>query len=118
MPRRHREGHVYFAYCQGYVSYVKIGFCTVSPQSRIAALQTGCPDRIRLIGWFDETTQRFERRVHEEFKEFRIRGEWFFYDELILEYLVNSRNNGEFIQCDDFLDRLNSFNPHSLLGQL
>ncbi len=68
-----RDGSsVYFAESVG---RVKIGW-SKKVATRIAQLQTGCPDPIRLLG----TTPGglgLERRLHEQFASARVGGEWF-----------------------------------------
>lgn len=53
---------------------VKIGITTVSPKSRMAALQTGLPMQLVLL-WFREGD--FEADLHVHFDAYRVRGEWF-----------------------------------------
>ena len=53
---------------------VKIGHTTVSPKSRMAALQTGLPTQLSLL-WSCEGD--FESDLHVHFAAYRVRGEWF-----------------------------------------
>lgn len=54
---------------------VKIGF-TNKPRRRIAELQTGLPQRLRVLHLFDGSEED-ERRLHRRFAEHRVSGEWF-----------------------------------------
>lgn len=56
---------------------VKIGKTSNTIPERLAKLQTGSPDKLRLIGiCFGPTCT--ERMLHNKFKEHRRHGEWFF----------------------------------------
>ena len=54
---------------------IKIGFAT-DLTKRIASLQTGCPDDLRLLAVVDGGRE-VERRMHNRVAGDRIRGEWF-----------------------------------------
>jgi len=60
--------------------YVKIGIAK-DIKSRIAALQTGQPVKIEFCGAIRNITieqaRRYERKLHEFFKNLRAEGEWF-----------------------------------------
>ncbi len=55
---------------------VKIGYTSGSPYVRLGALQTGSPVELALIAVHDGTMED-ERRLHEQFADSRIHGEWF-----------------------------------------
>lgn len=56
---------------------IKIGYTGASDaESRLKQLQTGCPSGLELL-CTSEGTQADERELHERFKTFRERGEWF-----------------------------------------
>ena len=63
---------IYFVQC-GY--HIKIGY-TKTLQSRLATIQTSNVHEIELLASFDGT-KAGERQLHEQFKEHRVRGEWF-----------------------------------------
>lgn len=69
------RGYIYFIAMEP-DEYVKIGFTKQHPKLRMAALQTGCPQRLRLRGYFPGTLND-ERRLHEVFAPLRAQGEWF-----------------------------------------
>jgi len=66
---------VYFARA-GDDGPIKIGYTASSPVERIAALQTGCPWRISLIGAIEGGTKE-EAWLHRRFAALKIEGEWF-----------------------------------------
>jgi hypothetical protein len=69
----HRDGSsVYFAEAG---RRVKIGWST-RVATRLAQLQTGSADPIRLLGT-EPGGRALERRLHERFASARISGEWF-----------------------------------------
>lgn len=55
---------------------IKIGFTNQNPLARLKALQTGSNLELTLLGVINGDKNR-ELRLHDRFKEFRIRGEWF-----------------------------------------
>lgn len=69
----HQTEIVYFA--KSYDGYVKIGKSD-EPERRIAQLQTGNPQPIRLIGWL-RSLSGFEVSLHRLHEEDRVSGEWF-----------------------------------------
>lgn len=67
-------GWIYFLRA-GTSGPIKIG-TSVNVDSRIATLQTGCPDELRLIARI-RGGSGVERMLHQKFDRDRIRGEWF-----------------------------------------
>ena len=55
---------------------IKIGRTLLDPSCRMAAMQTGCPIKLTLIGMVEGSKQR-EKELHRQFKRFKVRGEWF-----------------------------------------
>ena len=59
--------------------YVKIGIAKDAPL-RLSVLQTGNPEPIRLVAWFDLpgfNSYEIEREMHSWLRLFHVRGEWF-----------------------------------------
>ena len=54
----------------------KIGFTTGDPYARLAALQTGNHEELKLFATLIGT-ERLERRLHDRFAALRENGEWF-----------------------------------------
>jgi len=52
---------------------IKIGQTSKDPQTRVAALQIGSAEPLRLLGFFRSK----ESKIHEMFREHRMSGEWF-----------------------------------------
>jgi hypothetical protein len=66
---------------------VKIGYTTLKGlKRRLDNLQIGTPNNLKILGavWGD---RKIERKLHEKFVDFHIRGEWFNYTSEIDEYL-------------------------------
>jgi hypothetical protein len=55
---------------------VKIGRTIGNVHNRIAALQTGCPSKLRLV-FVLRADATLERELHARFAAQRVRGEWF-----------------------------------------
>lgn len=73
-PQKSYACYVYLLHCAG---RFKIGH-GLSVESRINAMQTGCPFPIELVQkWKSEDAPRVERLLHKRFAEFRKAGEWF-----------------------------------------
>lgn len=70
---------------------VKIG-STSDPQTRLSTLQIGSPEKLRLIGTIpchDSTEARSrESELHRLFKRVGIHGEWFDFDDELIDYLI------------------------------
>lgn len=67
--------------------YIKIGLTyQASVIPRLKNLQTGCPLELKLLA----TTQKFtEAELHQAFRDYRVRGEWFWCRDR-LESFVNN----------------------------
>ena len=75
LTARPKVGIVYFIQ-DTVTSAVKIGFCLKKPEKRLAALQTGNSNPLRLVG-HAPGSETHEGRLHGYFSRFRIQGEWF-----------------------------------------
>lgn len=86
------EASAFVYFIQGHLSKrVKIG-STNDPHSRLKTLQTGSPEKLRLIGTIpccnsSEARSR-EQELHTTFKRVGVHGEWFDYDDEIIDYLI------------------------------
>lgn len=65
---------------------IKIGFTNRSAVDRLADLQTGNPNTLRLLGELTGTAAD-ELELHYHFAEYRIRGEWFSPVEQLLSFI-------------------------------
>jgi len=93
---------------------IKIG-AAINPEERVASLQTGCPDELKLIF----TSQKYtEKELQDKFSFDRIRGEWFkpynilkFIENLKIPQLPEHRNKKCPICSFDFMHiiKLNHF---------
>jgi hypothetical protein len=76
-------GFVYFmAIGDPYITHVKVGFTRKNPYSRMRDLQTGCPFKIRMLGFVFGNLE-FEAELHDVFREERAEGEWFAFGEYV-----------------------------------
>jgi hypothetical protein len=82
--------NVYFAKSSGRVPMVKIGKAN-DPEARIAELQTGCPEKLKLIAVLKCKSRKhaefMEQQAHRTFRKYRSRGEWFHYAPEIREFI-------------------------------
>ena len=69
------DGWIYFIVCPEPLS-IKIGFTKKHPIKRLKQLQTGCPSRLVLRGWYPGSLEE-ERKLHESLSSYRLEGEWF-----------------------------------------
>lgn len=58
----------------------KIGFTGSPVHKRTSALQTGCHEELRVVGFYRWLTREDERLVHGWLHRFHVRGEWFALD--------------------------------------
>ena len=84
------DGEIYLVAAPD-ANMVKIGW-TTNLRQRMSALQTGCPERLLLIGSVPGR-QYQEREIHKLFAPLRARGEWFRYTDEIDRYFA-------YISCD------------------
>lgn len=74
--------YVYFIKASGSRAMVKIGKAN-EPEARLAELQTGCPDKLKLLASIrcksDKHAEYIEKQAHRSFRKYRSRGEWFHY---------------------------------------
>lgn len=75
MSRRDEIGNVYFLKSEE-SGRIKIGYTAGAPVDRMKALQTGTPERLRLLV-FVPGTMATEASLHDKFRGERIVGEWF-----------------------------------------
>lgn len=86
-----RVGYVYFIQVQG-GGPVKIGW-SVDVHERLSELQTGCPLPLEIRRTIETTDRTLEKRIHQYFKDLRIRGEWFDVDPE-LDLFMNTTGDG------------------------
>jgi hypothetical protein len=67
----------------------KIGYSR-NPNTRLSGVQTGNPNELNLEYVIDGN-KKDEANLHEKFKDYRIRGEWFEYSVDIKEYFSNEK---------------------------
>lgn len=70
-----KRGYIYFVQGED-GGPIKIGWA-VDPMRRLQSIQTNSPVPLRNVALIKGTTRTRERKIHEQFAECRIRGEWF-----------------------------------------
>ena len=120
---------IYFIQC-GDNGPIKIGYTNNDVQTRMNQLQTGCPNKFRLL-WVYTDNYYTESQIHEMFTHERIRGEWFRPSTELLDFikceLVNHyeiiTKNGRTIEINEcfggddevvFSTKLKSHSDHPL----
>ncbi len=72
--------YVYLIKCMDKSGFIKVGMAN-NVESRMAALQIGCPYKLELIISIKCKSRRhaynIENRIHKASKKYRVRGEWF-----------------------------------------
>lgn len=71
------DDHLYFIQTSNN-GMIKIGR-SINPEKRLKQLQTGNPFKLKLIHVFEKQGYK-EKILHEELKEFKLKGEWFKYN--------------------------------------
>jgi hypothetical protein len=90
-------GFVYFVGIgDPYITHVKIGFTRKNPFARMASLQTGCPFKMKMLGYVFGN-EAMEAELHDVASDFRAEGEWFEYSEYVSR-LVDGALNDEWLQ--------------------
>lgn len=77
--RRQVEGFIYFVRCE---RYIKIGFSD-KPQARVKSFETSNPFPCEFLGSVPGGMMD-ERALHERFRQWHHRGEWFYIPPLLL----------------------------------
>lgn len=79
-------GFVYFIQI-GKSGDIKIGYSN-NIKDRMYTIQTSIPEKIRLLGYIKGDRCK-EKEIHELFKDFKIKGEWFKCNKILIDYLNN-----------------------------
>lgn len=66
---------------------LKIGYTKGNPGKRLRALQTGSPSKLYLMAVHPGTPE-LERRLHQQFSDARLHGEWFDASDDLLVHLA------------------------------
>lgn len=78
-------GHVYFIQGES-GGPIKIGKA-VNPTQRLAQLQTGFHEQLKILGLIPNGGVATEKQLHERFAQYRVKGEWFLPCDEILELI-------------------------------
>lgn len=101
-PQDPTTGVVYFLLCEG-LDAVKVGK-TKNLKARIAQLQTGCAERLRLLGWVPGYTRQ-EKALHQYFSRYRLVGEWFHFVGDLRRYVEAQGSQHQYVSPSDFFGR-------------
>jgi hypothetical protein len=82
-------GFVYFiAAGEPDIQFVKVGFTSGDPRKRLKALQTGCPHRLRILG-FVMGNETYERELHQVLCDDNTAGEWFAWSPYVQKIIMD-----------------------------
>ena len=87
---------VYFAICEG---FCKIGYSS-EPRKRVLGIQSNCPFEVRLLVAIVGGRTK-ERELHERFKDYKSRGEWFRFEGELQEFVEDLIREGNRRKADD-----------------
>lgn len=68
---------------------IKIGYTDNGIHTRLMTLQTGSWEQLMLVHSM-KGGEKLEKKLHKQFEEYRIRGEWFWPSERLLTYIYGS----------------------------
>lgn len=89
MRPKGRVGSVYFIR-SGVDGPVKIGFAS-DPEDRLKTLQTGHPEKLKILAVLPDRTLHDETALHHRFTHLKMRGEWFRPGPDLLKYIEQAR---------------------------
>ena len=78
--------YVYFIKAEK-TNLIKIGRA-INPPKRLKHLQSGCPDKLTLLGMAPEISPHTEREIHEQFFFLRKHGEWFEESPSLIDFMA------------------------------
>jgi hypothetical protein len=71
--------------------FAKIGRAN-NPRNRLSSLQSGNPFKMCVLGLFLEDNELNEERLHSKFSGMRYFGEWFYFTDVLRDFLSDTRN--------------------------
>jgi hypothetical protein len=83
---RLKEGVIYMVQSKCHKRFVKLGHTTLDPWDRLRTLQTGCPIELELVCLWSADIHT-EKHLISHMSDFNIRGEWFHYQEDIIQII-------------------------------
>jgi len=111
---RRTTGYVYIAQSG---DYCKIGFTSHSPADRISQLQTGNPHPVKLVGMIPGT-MRDEERLHAEFADKQVRGEWFALTPDDVQHILSRKRELSWEQVEEIVRNIPPSEQGEFLAQL
>lgn len=85
--------------------YIKIGFTTMGAEIRLKMLQTGNPQTLFLLHT-EIGDMVLEKEIHKLCSEYRVRGEWFFFNEEVAAFLSKGIRDRRFARLDSQKEQL------------
>ncbi|MCH8067828.1 MAG: GIY-YIG nuclease family protein [Candidatus Marinimicrobia bacterium] len=96
------SGYVYLIHAKT-TDYYKIGISKNSPYTRISSIQSGCMYELEFIDVkYTDNFRALEVKIHEQYRKYSIRGEWFKFNKLIADEIINN-----FDECKIYQLQLN-----------
>ena len=83
-----KSGKIYFIQAEG-SKRIKIGYTEWKPESRLLALQPGCPERLQLLGYMAGSV-KIERDLQQRFSVDSVGGEWFNNSPELVNFITES----------------------------
>lgn len=81
----------------------KIGYTAGKSKNRIKAMQTGCPHKLLVVEEVAGAVEK-EKWLHKSFSEYRKQGEWFEFDEQIIDSVLDKMKQKHTIEDDTTLE--------------
>jgi hypothetical protein len=81
--KRKNMGYIYFIASED--GRVKIGY-SKNPKARLANMQTGSSSQLKIIA-LSPANQVEERKLHQQFDEYRVHREWFRFEGALREFI-------------------------------
>jgi hypothetical protein len=79
--------------------HIKIGYTkSETPDRRLKELQTSCAYDLKVILWLPEADLRFEQSLHERFKEYHVKREWFKRKGSLVDFIENESTRLELVE--------------------
>ena len=79
---------IYIIKTESTPSFIKVGYTKEDIQDRLSKIQVGCPHQITLLATSDGEMD-YEKSIHKELDDHRVRGEWFKWNNEVEKVLIN-----------------------------
>jgi len=89
-------GEIYFIQIEN-IGAIKIGWAK-NTTNRFYSLQSGCPYPLRILYIADGHSKQDEKSLHDYFRKYHMRGEWFHPDQSIFKYITRCKKHDEHLE--------------------